>query len=317
MLSRRLIRIKVLQAVYAFYASGADRPDLKEKQLMESFSRMYDLFIYQLSFLTAVFDFAEKRIEENKKKHLPLPGDLEPNRRFIDNRVRKLLNENPVLNAEIRKRNVAWGAESEILLRFHALLKENPDYQAYLSGPDPTLKEDKEILDVVIIELMQHFNSLQYFFEEMHLQWVDDYYHVLGLTQRYIHGLRPGNSLSLPPLFKVEEDGSSEDKEFASLLFRRAAIKGVEWNELIAETAKNWELERIATMDMHILRMALCELTDFPSIPVKVTINEYIDISKYFSTPRSKTFINGMLDKLFHQLNDKGLIIKRGRGLMS
>jgi len=150
----------------------------------------------------------------------------------------------------------------------------------------------------------------------MQLQWADDYYHVLGLVQKYIQGLPGQDANGLPSLFKNNGD-DDDDGDFALTLFRRTIQKGDSWNDLIDETASNWELDRIAAMDMYILKIALCELTEFPSIPVKVTLNEYIEISKYFSTPRSKTFINGMLDKLYARLSEQGGIVKRGRGLMT
>jgi transcription antitermination protein NusB len=317
MLSRRLIRIKVLQAVYAYYKSGSERPDVREKQLMEGFGRMYDLFVYELSFVLAVFDFAERRMEENKKKHLPSSEDLQPNTRFIENRIRQLLEANPVLTKEIGKRNIAWGGD-DLLLRFYILLRDSDEYREYMTKEANTVKDDRHIIEFMLAGLMPSFDMLATYFEEMQLQWTDDYYHVLGLAQKYIQGLPAQDALQLPVLFKnSSEEDDNDDREFAQLLFRRTVQKAESWNELIAHTASNWELDRIAAMDMYILKIAICELTEFPSIPIKVTLNEYIEISKYFSTPRSKTFINGMLDKLHHELLEKGHIVKKGRGLMA
>ncbi len=318
MLTRRDIRIKVMQALYAFIQSENNRLDVGEKKLLESIDRIYHLYIWQLSFFREVADFAQRRIDENKQKHLPTYEDMNPNMRFVSNRFLRDLAENPQFDSLCRKYKVNWGLQEEMIRKFYNELRGTEEYQQYMDKAENNVEDDRELLLYMLRDRMVQFDLLQYFYEEMDIHWVDDYDTVLILLERTIKGWKENQKplTSLPPLLKPAPAGEQDDRTFASQLFRKVLLYSEKYDKIIGEKISNWEFDRVARMDIILMRMAVCEFLEFPSIPVKVTINEYIDISKIFSSPKSKQFINGMLDKLAIHFREEGLLVKTGRGLI-
>jgi transcription antitermination protein NusB len=318
MLSRRHLRVKVLQALYAYFQSGNTNIDQGEKQLLLSINKLHELFVYQLSFLIETTRFAEQRIAENRKKHFPTPEDLEPNMHFVENIVLAKISENPDFKKKERLFKINWGQEQELVRRFYNLLRESKEYERLMVSDVSTFESDKKFMMRTVERCFTDFELLQSFYEEKSIFFVDDYHLVTYLIVRFLKYMEPDFDTqgSIPPIFRTEHDEINEDLHFVKKLFRETVMNSSEYERVIASSTSNWEKERIAVMDMLILKMALAELIYFPSIPIKVTLNEYIDISKFFSSAKSKVFVNGILDKLIHEFKASGRIVKTGRGLV-
>ncbi|MCD4772569.1 MAG: transcription antitermination factor NusB [Bacteroidales bacterium] len=318
MLSRRHLRIKVVQALYAFFQSKNDRLDLGEKQLILSVNKLYELYIYQLSFLVAVQQFAVKRIEDAKKKHLPTNEDINPNSKFINNRIFKQLasNKDFLKKEEIFK--ISWIDEKEMIRKFFLEFKDNYEYINYLNSDEDSYEDDKKIIIKLVKKYLSSFTYLESYFEDKNIYWVDDFHTANFLVLKTIKSFTEDQDefKLLPGIYK-SSNNNNEHKDFIISLFRKTIIKSEEYTKMIEEKVKNWEFERIAIMDVILLKMALAELLEFPSIPVKVTMNEYIELAKYFSTSKSSVFINGVLDKIILSFNNENMIKKTGRGLMT
>jgi N utilization substance protein B len=318
MLSRRHLRVKVLQALYAYFQSGNTNLDQGEKQLLLSINKLHELFIYQLSFLIETTHFAEQRIAENRKKHFPTPEDLLPNMSFVNNVLLLKIAENPDFKKRERLYKINWGQEQELVRRFYNLVRESKEYNRFMDLDTNTFESDKRFLMTIVEKYFTEFELLQSFYEERSIYFVDDYHLITYLIVRFLKYMEPNfdTAGSIPPILRTEHDDENEDLLFVKKLFRETVMNSSDYEQLIASSTSNWEKERIAVMDMLILKMALAELIYFPTIPVKVSLNEYIDISKYFSSAKSKVFVNGILDKLIHEFKASGRIVKTGRGLV-
>ncbi len=319
MLSRRHLRIKVLQALYAFFISTNDRIDAGEKELFKSINKIYEIYIYQISLLIEIVAFAARRIEENKKKFFPTEDDLNPNTRFIENAVIRQLEENRSFIKYRDEFRINWADEEEMIRKLYVDIRDGNDYKEYMSNPDHGYNDDREILLKILKKQMLRSEYLHYFFEERNIHWADDFFTANMLVMKTIKHFKPalGPDYKLPTLYKINEvDQSEEDRDFVKKLFRKTIVKSDEYDKLIEAKVKNWEMERIAIMDILLIKMALVELLEFPSIPIKVSLNEYIELAKMYSTPKSKVFVNGILDKLIADLKEQGAVKKTGRGLL-
>lgn len=315
MLSRRHIRIKVMQALYAFTLNG--NPDIfkGESELVRSILKLHELYIYQLSFLIEIFDFARQRMEEAKLKFLPTEEDLHPNTRFVDNRIIHQLSENVDFCHRADQLRISWKEEQELVRRLYQSIRTTDLYKDYMSSPECTYEKDRAfILDL----FRQHITSeeaLISFYEEKNIHWANDYTVASYYIDKTIRALEADLKQSDPfPGLPPEPD--EEDRDFAVTLYRQTIRHSDEYGKMISERTLNWDTERIAMLDMLLLKMALAEFIEFPTIPVKVSFNEYIEISKEYSTPKSKVFINGILDKLINELAQENKIKKSGRGLL-
>jgi N utilization substance protein B len=321
MLSRRHLRVKVLQALYAFFQSDGNDIAVGEKQLLHSTDKLYELYIHQLSFLIKLADFGRNRIEEAKKKFYPTAEDLDPNTRFIDNKLILQIEENKEFQRWKNKLKINWADEENLFHKLYLELKSGDDFKEIMNRQINGYRDDKELINMIVTNYLPDFDNLRVYFEDRSIFWADEDFDIsLMMLIKTINVFKEswGPEHSLPPLFKKDdsdEDGD-EDRKYMIKLFRYCILRSDEYGKLIEEQAENWELERIAIMDTIIMKMALAELMVFPSIPVKVTINEYIEISKSYSSVKSKLFINGILDKLVTKLKEDGQIRKSGRGLM-
>jgi N utilization substance protein B len=321
MLSRRHLRIKVLQALYAFFQSDGHDLAAGEKELLKSTDKLYDLYIYQLSFLLKLVGFAENRMEEARKKFYPTEEELNPNPRFVNNAFIRQISENKNFNRLKEKLKINWVDELNLFHKFFNDLRLTEDYTEYMSKPGASYQDDKEMIAAIVMKFMPESESLRSYYEDKSIYWSDeDFDTSIVMLIKTIKLFREswGPDALLPELFKEVEDEEEgdEDRQFMIKLFRYTVLRSEENEKLIEDQADNWELDRIALMDMIIMKMALTEMTVFPSIPVKVTINEFIEISKSYSSAKSKLFINGILDKLVMKLKAEGKIHKIGRGLM-
>lgn len=318
MINRRFLRVKVLQAVYAYLGSGEDVVENGVKHLLESIDKMKDLFVWQLSFLVETKRFAENRIEENKRKNFPTQEDLHPNMRYVENRVLNALENNRDLRKEEERLKINWADHQDIVRNYYNMMRNTQEYNDYMSNSVNNFEHDKKFIVKMINEYFADLDVLQDFYEEKSIFFVDDYHLVSSMLVKFFSDIKASfNETSLlPTIYKTEKDAVNEDKEFVKNLFRQVLKHDDEYGKLVGTNTSNWEKERVCVMDMIILKLALTEFLCFPYIPVKVTMNEYIEISKYFSTPKSKIFVNGILDRILKKLTEENAIVKKGIGLL-
>lgn len=314
MLNRRHLRIKVLQTLYAF--SQNEEMDFVQarKELFKAVEQMYDLYLSLLLTFGELKAKGEHRIEENKKKLLPKDEDLNPNRKFVDNAIIQLLEEQPELRHQAEQRKVNWlGAEEQELFRkmYNAILKSET-YFEFMENGEEGFEEDKAFLVQLFKNDIANFPLLYDYYEEKSIYWMDDIDLACSMVIKTIKSFKEGEKASILPLYKPNDD----EKEFIETLLKETIRREKENLPIIDKLTKNWELDRIAKMDILLMEMAITELQVFSNIPTKVTLNEYIEISKFYSTPKSNVFINGVLDKAISQLEKEGKIKKIGRGLM-
>lgn len=319
MINRTSLRIKVLQALYAYMESGEDNPEKGVNHLMESIDKMKDLFVWQLSFLIETKRFAENRIEENKRKNFPTEEDLNPNMRYVNNRVINALENNKDLRKEEQRLKINWADHQDIIRGYYNMMRNTEEYAQYMNDKTDDFQHDKKFVATMISEYFAELEVLQDFYEEKSIFFVDDYHLVSAMLLKFINDMKPSfnETTLLPNMYRTEKD-EVNNKDFVRTLFRETLSHSEEYNKLIGDNVneKKWEKDRVCVMDMIILRMAITEFLCLPYIPVKVSMNEYIEISKYFSTPKSKIFVNGILDKVLKKLKGENAIHKKGAGLL-
>jgi len=314
MLNRRHIRVKVMQSLFSF--DGGESDDLKSstKFLNYSMNSMYDLYLLMISILPEVHKKAEEYLSKSQQKHLATQEEKNPNKKFILNQVLISLCGNTALNEECKSRKLNnWSLDGEYIdILFKDMLKSD-SYLEYMNSNVNSFKEDLDFLVALFKNVIAPNEKLYEYIEDKKLTWLDDLPLVNTTILKLLRKTKPNssNSFFLPPLYKDEED-----KLFGSDLFTKTILNTNAFSEEIAARTTNWDSERIAVMDSVLLKMAICELQEFPSIPIKVTINEYLEIAKEYSTPKSSVFINGILDKLVGEYKAAGKLNKSGRGLM-
>lgn len=313
MISRRLLRIKVLQVLYAYYKSSEKDLNRSEKELFFSINKAYDLFYYILLLALEVVDYAESRIEIARNKKIPTYEDLHPNTRFIDNLFITQLRNNVQFKRYLETQKISWANYPEFIKEIYNLLVEHPDYYEYMNAEENDYSKDKKIIIRFFNDIVFPNESLCQILEEKSIYWNDDLEFVISMVIKSVKKFRESSkeNLELPDLFK-----NDEDREFVKHLFRKATVYRKMSMDLIEEKANNWDLDRIAFMDVLIMQLAITEMIEFKSIPTKVTLNEFLEIAKYYSTEKSNTFINGVLDKIMQKLKEESIIKKTGRGLI-
>mgnify|MGYP000209267302 CR=1 FL=1 len=314
MLNRRHLRIKVLQSLYAFYQSDKESVVRTEKEMMEAIDRIYDLYLYFLLSFAELKSVAERRIEDNKKKILPKDEDLNPNLKFVENKVIEALENNYMLVQASEERTVNWigDEEREIFRKMFIHIRESETFFEFMNNGNEGFEEDKGFLIALFKTEIANFPHLYSYFEEKSIHWMDDIDLAATMVVKTLKGFSEEGDSDIMALYKDPDD----EKQFVRTLLKKTIKREEENLELIDELTSNWELDRIARMDVLLMEMAITELQEFNNIPVKVTLNEYIEISKFYSTPKSNVFINGVLDKAIARLESDGKINKIGRGLM-
>jgi transcription antitermination protein NusB len=314
MLNRRHLRVKVLQALYAYYQSEEESYNKTEKEMMDSIERIYHLYLYLLLTFDEIKTNAERKIEESKQKIRPTEEDLNPNRKFVENKVFEILSANPFLRRASEEHKVNWiGAEEqEILKKVFKQIQESEEYLAYMHAEENSFEQDLAFACSLFKVEIANSPLVYSYFEEKRIDWMDDIDLACSMVLKTLKTFTPEGENDILPLYKDPED----EKQFVRTLLRKTIARDSENLVLIDDLIKNWELDRIAKMDILLLKMAITELQEFNNIPTKVTLNEYIEISKYYSTPKSSNFINGVLDKAVEILTKDNKINKIGRGLM-
>jgi transcription antitermination protein NusB len=314
MLNRRYLRIKAFQSLYAHWQSDNASAVRIEKELFAGIERTYDLYLSLLLVFGELRHVAELVFEERKKKRLPTPEDLNPNRRFVDNPLVRILAESERLRLECEKRKISWVGNHELFTGMYRMLETNEAVKAYMASPESTFKKDQAFVVELFSDLIANSEGLQEVIENRNIAWMEDLDLAASLVKRTLEQMRASDSSDVF-MNEIVRD-PKEDQEFVSTLFRKTIQHAEEHEKAISEKSSNWESDRIALSDMILMQMALTEVREFDQIPVKVTMNEYIEIAKAYSTPKSKNFINGVLDKLFIEMRGDGRIRKVGRGLL-
>ncbi len=313
MINRRIIRTKVLQILYAYYSSDDKSLSKAESELFFCIGKTYDLYHLLFLLVIEIADYAERRIEIRKNKFKPSADDLNPNTKFVCNKLLSMLRDNRQLNAYIKQKSLSWVNYPELIKNLFLFLTESDFYEEYLADQNSSFIEDKKFIEKVLTKIILITEDVHDVLEEQSIYWNDDIEYVISMISKTIKSFtfNAGPNQPLMPLFK-----DIDDKNFAKELLRKSVINHEELRGMIKEHSRNWDLERIAFMDILIMQLAISEFLYFPSIPTKVSLNEYIEISKYYSTDKSRNFINGILDKTLKDLKTKGLIQKAGRGLV-
>ncbi len=320
MINRRTCRIKTMQTLFAYYEDEKADINNYEQKLIQSLDALEELYIWQLSFLVNIFDFESKRIEEAKNKFLPTEEDLHPNTKFINNAVIAKISQNKEFCMKEKLYHISWVENEEVVRAVLNSIKKSKLYITYMNNKtDNEFNKDKTFIRKLFSEIFINSSVLIQFYEEKNIYWtVYDYdnvsFDIIKTLKSITENSSPDDLLQLNDL-KTEKD-ELKDKNFAKELFYKTIIHGDACTQIINSYTNNWDVDRIALLDIILCRMAITEFTQFPSIPVNATISEYIEISKLFSTPKSSNFINGILDKIATDLEYKGEIIKKGRGLI-
>jgi len=320
MLGRRQFRIKVLQGLYAYFQGGESRLEKAEKNLLQSIDRLTELYYLQFSFFLEFMAFYARRMEEARHKFYPTHEELNPNTKLLDNLVIRKLKSNRELESKSRKYKFDWTEEQETIRRIWHRVRDSKEHRDYLYSGDHSFQEDVQAFSLILKKYILRSPEFQSFCEERSIHWADDFEVTASFVLKTVRLLPEdfSDDGSLPSLFtKESEEDQKEERQFITDLFRKTILHSKEFEGLIESRTQNWELDRIALTDIILLKMALTELLHCPTIPIKVTLNEYIELSKFFSTVKSKLFINGILDKLVSDLTEQGRIKKTGRGLIN
>ena len=315
MLNRRHLRIKVLQILYAFFQSKEIDVVKAQNELLLSVERMYDLYLYLLLTIPELKRAAEVNNENRKNKLRPNESDLLPNLKWVENSLILKIEESKELNKVSSARKVNWlGAENqEIFRKMFLQVKDSETYFEFMENGLKDFEEDKKFALALFKNEIINSEFLHNYIEDKSIYWLDDIDLCCSMALKTLKTAAPDKEISILSLYKEDDD----EKEFILNLCRNTIEMDVENEKLIEVLAVNWEVDRIAKMDVLLLKMALVELQTCSSIPTKVTMNEYIEISKFYSTPKSNLFINGILDKAISQLTKEKKIKKSGRGLVS
>ncbi len=313
MLNRRHIRTKVMQIIFAIKSNESDNLKKDEQFLLESMDNMYNLFLLMLSLLIEVQAKAEDYLIKLQQKHLPTSEEKNPNRKFVNNELLNFLKHNNLLKQELEVRKINnWKFDNEYVdIIFRAFI-ESELYKDYMATKLSSFKEDKMIVIDMFKEIIAPNEKLYNYYEDKNITWLDD---LPVINTAIVKLLRKSNPQSLESQFVPKLFKDTEDKNFAIDLLENTMLNELTFSKEIEGKTANWDKDRIANIDFVLLQMAICEFQKFPSIPVKVTINEYLEIAKEYSTPKSSVFINGILDNLAKEYSDKGTLNKAGRGL--
>lgn len=312
MISRRLLRVKILQVLYANKNKQDQTSRQSEKELFFSINKSYDLYHLLMLIPLELVKTDEQRIDFSKQKLMPTINDLHPNTRFAENKLIMQIRNNIQLKKYISENKINWINYPEIVRNLYNQVKEKNYFNQYLNKDVNSYEDDKNIVLKIIEEEISSFQALENTLEELCIFWNDDIDFIVSMVYKTLKDFKEtdGPDKKLMPLYK-----NKDDHEFAKNLYYKVMLNQNEFNQLIKEHSQNWEFDRIAIMDILIMQMAIAEILEFPSIPVKVSLNEYIEIAKDYSTPNSNTFINGILDNIVKQFRLDNKFIKTGRGL--
>ena len=319
MLNRRILRIKAFKVLYSNILSGNTSLAQAEVQLENSCEAARDLYVYMLGIVSPLTKVAKDRIEAAKSKFNPTEEEKNPNMKFAENALATLLDEDVDFQKVFSKKKFAWGQYDLFLKKVMSSVAEKEYFKAYMASETRSLEEDCKLFTKIFEEEFVDSEELEKILEDKSLYWNDDLAYSLTWCCKTLKSLAKGENWSLLPLYQSEmlsgEDVES-DKAFVRKLLQSAFAGYEKYSAMVAESVSGWEKERLFSTDVVLIAMGLAEAVTFPTIPVKVTMNEYVEISKFYGTPKSRSFVNGLLDKLIQTLADEGQIVKKGKGLL-
>ena len=306
MINRELIRIKTVQLTYAYYQNGSKNIDSAEKELLFSLSKAYDLYNFLLALIVSITREAQRHLEVAQSR-AQREGTEMPSQKFVNNRFALQLEGNKMLNDFMETQKKTWNDEPEFLKKMYQLVTESQIYKDYMASSEDSYEADRELWRKLYRTLIQHNDDLDALLEEQSLYWNDDKEVVDTFVLKTIKRFEEKNQSHQELLPEYDNE---EDKDYARKLFRATIMNGDEYQHFMSESSRNWDFSRLAYMDIVIMQIAIAEMMTFPSIPITVTINEYVEIAKLYSTPRSAGYINGMLDTIARYLTKTGKLLK-------
>lgn len=318
MLNRRILRIKAFKVLYANILAGNSSLAQAETQLDQSCEATRDLYLYMLSVVPALTQIARERLEAAKNKLRPTEEDLNPNMKFADNALAKLIAEDVDLNKLLAKKKYSWAQYDLILKKVMTSVASKEYFQKYMDSDKVSLAEDCKLFTKIFEEEFVDLEELEMMLEEKSLYWNDDLAYALTWCCRSFNDFAAGKSWSMLPLYQsdmLEGPDVESDNRFVHKLLQTSYAAYDKYAEMVAESVTGWERERLFSTDVVLIAMGLSEAVAFPEIPVKVTLNEYVEIAKFYGTPKSRAFVNGLLDRLIQKLAEEGAIVKKGKGL--
>ncbi len=306
MINRELIRIKIVQLTYAYYQNGNKNMDSAEKELLFSLSKAYDLYNYLLLLIVAVSREERRRVEIAMQR-AEREGTELPSQKFVYNKFAVQLEDNKMLNTFVENQKLTWTDDIEFVRKLCNQIEESLAYREYMADAEDSYEADREVWRKIYRQLIVDNDDLKSLLEEKSLYWNDDKEVVDTFVLKTIKRFDPKNN-SMQELLPEYKD--EEDKDFARKLYRATILNADTYQRYMSETSRNWDFSRLAYMDVVIMQIAIAEMLTFPNVPVSVTINEYVDLAKLYSTPKSGAYINGMLDSIARYLVRTGKMLK-------
>ncbi len=306
MINRKLIRVKIVQLTYAYYQNGHHNMDTAEKELLFSLSKAYDLYNYLLGLIVAITQEERRRVDIATRR-AEREGTETPSQRFAFNKFATQLEENKLLNLFMEDKKMSWENDVEAVRKLCDQIEQSPLYQEYMMSDAEDYETDRELWRRIYRTLIQGNEDLDAILEEKSLYWNDDKEIVDTFVLKTIKRFDPANKADQELLPEYDD---TEDREYALKLFRSTILNADTYQRYMSETSRNWNFSRLAYMDVVLMQIAIAEMLTFPNIPISVTINEYVDLAKLYSTPKSGGYINGMLDAIARHLVDTGRLLK-------
>ena len=319
MLNRRILRIKAFKALYSSVLSGNMSLSQAESQLEVSCEATRDLYLYMLGIVSPLTQIAKERIEAAKAKFNPTEEERNPNMKFVENELAKLLDADVDFKKLFAKKKFAWQQYDLFLKKVLTSLMSKDYFAEYMASEERSLKQDCELFIKIFEEELVDVPELEALLEEKSLYWYEDLPYALTWCCKSFKSFAKGEGFKMPPLYQSEllsGEGVESDKYFVRKLLQASFAGYDRYSAMVAESVSGWEKERLFSTDVVLIVMGLAEVCSFPTIPVKVTINEYVEIAKHFGTPKSRSFVNGLLDRLVQSLTDEGQVVKSGKGLL-
>jgi N utilization substance protein B len=312
MISRRLIRIKVFKVLFSSIGSGSDSFLAAEKELLLSCDKTLELYYFMMDLPSALKFVAEQKIEAGLKKFHPTQDEASPNYKFVNNSLIEKLENDKEIKGFCSKKGLHWRDYLPFVKKLYKTIQEKDYFKSYMDSPSNLFEEDLRLISTIFEKELEDSAELESILEDSNLYWTDDLGYVLNIIIKKLSTfLKEGGDFEHPRVFIKDED-----KDYAIRLLNVSMIRYSEYTELMSQYVLNWETDRLASTDIALIVMGIAEAVSFPNIPLKVTINEYVELSKYYSTANSKVFVNGMLDKILLALKEQGKIEKSGRGLV-
>ena len=311
MLNRRLIRVKVFKELLGKVVQGNDSLMQAEKELILSCNKTVELYGFMLGLPQALKKVAQAKIDAGLKKFQPTAAEANPNMKFVENQFIEILENDSAFNHYCFTKGLVWGEYDSFIKKLYAAVSSKDYFTAYMENPERSMQEDINLVKKIYEEELEDNGMLEDILEEMSLYWMDDLSYVINVILKDLPKIAKKGAVQMPKTFLKEDD-----REYTLKLLTRSMVNYDEYTELVSSMVSNWDLERLVATDLALIVMGVTEAVTFESIPLKVTINEFVDISKYYSTPNSKVFVNGLLDRILQQMVKDGKIVKSGRGLV-